>query len=43
MVRDGEVDPEQLDDRIDQAFGLAQRQVEHTARSVKAVVIARSE
>jgi len=38
-----QVNTEQLEDRADQPLGLTQRQMEHTARNVKAVVIARSE
>jgi hypothetical protein len=41
VVGHRQVEAEQLEDRAD--HGLAQRQTEHTARNVKAVVIARSE
>jgi hypothetical protein len=43
VVGHRQVEAEQLEDRADQSLGLAQRQTEHTARNVKAVVIARSE
>ena len=29
MVRHGQIEPEQVEDRADQPFGLAQRQAEH--------------
>jgi hypothetical protein len=43
VVRHREVEPEQLQDGVDEALGLAQRQAANTARSVKAVAIAKSE
>jgi hypothetical protein len=42
MIGHRQVEPEPVKDRADQLFGLAQRQMK-TARSINAVVIARSE